>query len=76
MSYASSLAVRVIPEFDNPGHVRSVGHDPYFKEIVTCFNKDWANTVPGAYKIFGGPPTGTFDPSNDKTYELLTAIFT
>jgi hexosaminidase len=38
--------------------------------------KDWASTVPGAYKINGGPPTGVLDPSYTKTYELLQGIFT
>jgi hypothetical protein len=38
--------------------------------------KDWPNNVPGAYKIKGGPPTGVLDPSLDKSYELLQAIFT
>jgi hexosaminidase len=76
VSYASKLAIRVIPEFDNPGHVRAVGLDPAFKDIVRCFGKDWANTVPNAYKIIGGPPTGVLDPSYDLTYELLTGILT
>ena len=74
VNYASSLAIRVIPEFDNPGHARSIGLDPNFSEIIRCFNKDWANTVPGAYKINGGPPTGVLDPSYQKTYDLLQAI--
>lgn len=65
-----------MPEFDNPGHVRAVGFDPYFNETIRCFMKDWANTVPDAYKINGGPPTGVLDPSYDKIYELLQGIFT
>jgi len=35
--YAETLAIRVIPEFDNPGHVRAVGTDPYFNDIILCF---------------------------------------
>jgi N-acetyl-beta-hexosaminidase len=38
-------------------------------------NKDWANNLPGAYKINGGPPTGVLDPSYTKTYTLLQSIF-
>ena len=76
MSYAQSLGIRVIPEFDNPGHVRAVGFDETFKAAIRCFGKDWANTVPGAYKINGGPPTGVLDPSMNQTYDLLQGIFT
>lgn len=76
VDYATSLAIRVIPEFDNPGHTRSIGLDPEFKEIIRCFDKDWPNTPPGAYKINGGPPTGVLDPLYDKTYELIKGIFT
>jgi hexosaminidase len=75
VEYAASLAVRVIPEFDNPGHVRAMGYDPALLGIIRCFNKDWANTVPNAYKINGGPPTGVLDPSEDLTYSFLEGIF-
>lgn len=38
VDYATRLAIRVIPEFDNPGHSRAIGFDPYFTEVVRCFN--------------------------------------
>ena len=68
VDFASALAIRVIPEFDNPGHVRSIGMDPYFKDMIRCFNKDWVHTMEPGYKIYGGPPTGVLDPTFDKTY--------
>lgn len=67
--------MRVIPEFDNPGHVRAIGLDSNYSEIIRCFNKDWPNRLTGAYKINGGPPTGVLDPSYDKTYDLINNIF-
>ena len=75
VEYAATLAIRVIPEFDNPGHTRAVGFAPEFKEIVRCFNKDWAFTVPNAYKIKGGSPTGVLDPSYSKTFDLIRGLF-
>jgi hexosaminidase len=75
VSYAEKLGIRVIPEFDNPGHTRAIGFDPYFLDTIRCFNKDWAYSVPDGYRINGGPPTGVLDPSNNKTYELLAGIF-
>ena len=75
VEYAATLAIRVIPEFDNPGHTRAIGFDPEFKEIVRCFNKDWAFTVPNAYKIKGGSPTGVLDPSYSKTFDLIRGLF-
>jgi hexosaminidase len=76
VSYATTLGVRVIPEFDNPGHTRSIGLDPFFKDIIRCFIKEWPYTVSGAYKIYGGPPTGVMDPSYVATYDLLQSILT
>lgn len=70
VDYASKLAIRVIPEFDNPGHLRAIGYA--LRDITLCFSKDWHSTVPGApYKINGGPPTGVLDPSKVESYELL-----
>lgn len=75
VDHAMRLGIRVVPEFDNPGHTRAVGMDPYFREIVRCFD-DWEQyNVPAAYKIYGYPHTSTLDPSYEKTYELLSGVF-
>lgn len=75
ITYAESLALRVVPEFDNPGHVRAVGLDSYFNEIIRCFNTDFGSTIrPDKIRIIGGPPGGVLDPSYNKTYELLNGL--
>ena len=70
------MAIRVVPEFDNPGHARAIGLDPEFREIILCFDKDWPSTVrPDGFKVKGGPPSGLIDPSKNKTYELIKGLF-
>lgn len=71
IDYATSLAIRVIPEFENPGHIGAVGMDPEFKDIIRCIDTVWPSNVVNAYKIHGGPPRGVIDPSYDKTYDFL-----
>lgn len=75
VNYAMKLAIRVVPEFDNPGHTRSVGLDPYFRDAVLCYGDTNDYEVPDAYVINGKPHTSTLDPTNEKTYELLSGVF-
>jgi hexosaminidase len=74
--YCQSLGIRVIPEFDNPGHARAIGNDPQFENLTLCFQIDGPSNVPDAYKVKGGPPSGVLDPSVDLTYELINGILT
>jgi hexosaminidase len=66
----------VVPEFDNPGHSRAIGLDPYFTEIVRCFNKTDIYQVDGKFKIKGTPLSAPLDPSMDKTYEYIQGMLT
>eukprot|EP00347_Sterkiella_histriomuscorum_P013570 403364209 len=75
VSYALTLGLRVIPEFDNPGHTRAIAMDPEFRDIMRCWSKDWSSTVPGAYRI-QGMRTGVLDPTYDQTFDLIKGIFT
>lgn len=73
--YAETLAIRVIPEFDNPGHTRAIGLDPNFRDIILCFEASTKYNVPNAYSINGGPSSGVLDPTYEKTYTLISSLF-
>lgn len=75
VDYAGRLGIRVIPEFDNPGHTRALGMDPDLLPMVLCYNREWPYSVPDAYTITAGPPTGVLDPSKDLTYTFLEKLF-
>jgi hexosaminidase len=75
IDYAHRYAIRVIPEFDNPGHTRSIGFDPYFKDIVRCFGNTDVYNLTGAYEINGSPDSSSLDPTYDKTYELIQGVY-
>jgi hexosaminidase len=74
VDHAQRLAIRVVPEFDNPGHSRAIGLDPYFTEIVRCFNKTDVYPLANAYSIRGTPLSAPLDPSMDKTYEYIQGL--
>ncbi len=66
INYAAARGIRVMPEFDMPGHATAwvVSHP----EIASA---------PGPYKIERDPGIfdPTLDPTNEKTYELLEGFF-
>lgn len=75
VNFAAKLGIRVIPEFDNPGHTRAIGMDPNFADIVRCFTKDNNVNIERAYTV-KGDRTGVLDPTLEKTYDLLDGVFT
>ncbi|MFG6687457.1 beta-N-acetylhexosaminidase [Mariniflexile sp. HNIBRBA6329] len=68
VNYASNLGIRVIPEFDVPGHASA---------ILTAYpelgSKDGYNY---AIERFSGVFDPTIDPTKDITYQFLENLFT
>lgn len=68
----------MIPEFDNPGHIRSVGTYSNFRDYVTCVDHFFGVKHPAGLdiRIKWGPPTGDLDPTLKESYEIMTNIIT
>lgn len=66
VAYAKSKGIRVVPEFDVPGHASA---------FLTAFPD--LGSSPGPYKLQNrsGIFDPTLDPTNEKTYEFLDALF-
>ncbi|RXG72687.1 Beta-hexosaminidase subunit alpha, partial [Armadillidium vulgare] len=63
VNYARDLGIRVIPEFDTPGHTRSWGEgQPGL--LTTCYRNE---TPVGTY--------GPIDPSNEENFVFLQNLF-
>ncbi|KAI9164429.1 Glucosamine-6-phosphate isomerase (Glucosamine-6-phosphate deaminase) (GNPDA) (GlcN6P deaminase) [Blastocladiella emersonii ATCC 22665] len=66
LEYCRQRGVRVIPEFDVPGHTYSFIHS--YPDIIMCANRQ-------PYNKFGAaPPTGQLDPTKDATYAVVGKI--
>jgi len=68
VKYASNLGIRVIPEFDVPGHASA---------ILTAYpelgsKKDYLYSI----ERYAGVFDPTLDPTNDQTYTFLDNLFT
>ncbi|PRP88653.1 N-acetylhexosaminidase [Planoprotostelium fungivorum] len=66
VQYGIERGIRVIPEFDMPGHTRSIAWS--HPELITCVGSDWTKTA-------AEPPAGQLDPTNPATYSLIQTLF-
>ncbi len=66
VAYARDRGVRIVPEFDVPGHSTS-----WLAAYATLASK------PGTYQVVHdkGDPTGVIDPTKESTYSFLEGLF-
>ncbi|MBK5210039.1 MAG: family 20 glycosylhydrolase [Flavobacteriaceae bacterium] len=67
VQYASDLGIRVVPEFDIPGHATS-----WLVAYPEIASKDTIYEIERYSGIFNP----TLDPTNDETYEILNDVIT
>ncbi|KAF2354834.1 Glycoside hydrolase family 20 catalytic domain [Trinorchestia longiramus] len=74
ITYATDRGIRVIPEFDTPGHTLSWG-DGQPDLLTECYTE---HLLPALYPCSGSPDGsyGPIDPSKESTYDFLTQLFT
>ncbi|CAG8567793.1 3524_t:CDS:2 [Ambispora gerdemannii] len=73
IKFAHKRGVRVIPEFDMPGHARA-GYLQIDPSIVSCANSWWSNDDWPHHSAVE-PPPGQLDIINPKTYEVIKNLF-
>lgn len=68
VAYAANLGIRVVPEFDVPGHATA---------ILTAYPQ-YSSKADYSYEIerYAGIFDPTLDPTNDDTYVFLETLFT
>lgn len=66
--------MRVIPEFESPGHSRAASLDEKFKDVALCSKEVRPSVIPD-YGVVKSPPSMVvLDPSKQKTYDLIEAV--
>jgi hexosaminidase len=66
VKYADNLGIRVVPEVDVPGHATA---------ILTAYPEIGSKDTIYTLERFSGIFDPTLDPTNEKTYEILSDLF-
>ncbi len=66
VQYASDRGIRVLPEFDVPGHATA---------MLTAYPEIGSKDITYQIERNAGIFDPTLDPTNDKTYEILSSLF-
>ena len=66
VKYAKVRGIKVVPEFEGPGHMNSLGNYPSFQKLIGCFRDSKVYNQPS-----GGPPDSVIDPTSNTTYQFL-----
>jgi hexosaminidase len=74
VKYAKERGVKIIPEVDIPGHIRSLGNDPDLNHLLTCYNKNYKWQMQDGQYIVGGPPSAVINPIIDETYTFIAKL--
>src|SRR6185312_14266716 len=72
IDYGRLRGVRILPEFDMPGHARA-GYQQINPEIVACGDSWWSNDD-WPYHTAVEPPPGQLDIINQETYKVVNNI--
>jgi len=65
VAFATTRAIRIIPEIDSPAHNRAWWLSPEFSNLFTCTGDDFEEAT----------PLGLIDPTMPQTYQALKDIF-
>lgn len=66
VKYAQVRGIKVVPEFEGPGHMNSLGQYPAFQKSIGCYRDSKVYN-----QASGGPPDSVIDPVNNSTYQFL-----
>jgi hexosaminidase len=64
VAYAHDRGIRIVPEFEMPGHSRSLFAG--YPELASA---------PGPYRIEPGGPDAVMDPTREETYKFIDKLF-